>query len=184
MYFSLYENLNKKSGIKALVKWYIRRKFWIPASIKLQLANEIHAEMLSRLTSEILTREKMSKKDVYKIFQNIGTEMADITMDLLSLNKEDASSLANIVDFLHSTLLIKGKKTIAAAKEKSESHWYGCPLGYGLNQKPYGAYYCHIYQEMYKGLLKKINPSANANDLTITRSQGNAYCQLITTINE
>jgi len=104
--------------------------------------------------------------------------------DFLSLRPDDASSLAKIVDFLHEVLGIRGKQVVVSGKREDVSRWTVCPLAEQLREAEggAGAYYCHLYQEMYKGVLAALNPQARANTLTVTQSLGKPYCEIKTWI--
>jgi len=116
----------------------------------------------------------------------IGKEIAEQVKEFLSVNPNDAASLSGIIDFLHGLLFISGKEIIENSQDKAVSHWRKCPLSNQLAglQEGGGPYYCHLFQEMYKGVLFGINPNARANDLEATRSQGFAYCELQTWIEQ
>ena len=126
----------------------------------------------------------LSLDEALKVHYEIGKEIAEQTRNILNPDPNNASNLSYIIDFLHNLLDIKGKKVIKSSHAEAVSHWYSCPLSTRLKElkESGGPYYCHLYQEMYKGVLNGLNPKAFANDLTLTQSQGHEYCELKTWI--
>ncbi len=184
MRFQIYTYLSKHPIQMKIVKSWVGIGLPVPSIIKLQLANEIHAEMIARLMGTLIKDNGLSMEKALQVHFDIGTEIADQVKDFLAIDPNDARSLSRVIDFLHSTLLISGKKIVENSKTKAVSHWNNCPLSGHLleSEDGGGPYYCHLYQEMYKGVLHGINKNARANDLTITQSQGCEYCVLETWI--
>lgn len=182
MEFTLYKNLKKHPITFKIVKYWVKLKFPVPNGIKRQLANEIHTEMIIRLMDFTVKNKNLTVDDALKIHYQLGVEMAEQTKEFLSINLESISDLSKIIDFLHDLLLIKGKSVIKRTKNETVSHWTGCSLYKQLLENDNGFYYCHLYQEMYKGVLFGINPSAKANTLEKTRSMNCDYCELKTWI--
>ncbi len=184
MQFQLYTYLSNHPVQKMIVKRWVGFGLPVPSIFKLQLTNEIHAEMIARLMDVLVKDNGLTLEKALQIHFDIGTEIADQVKDLLAIDPYDARSLSRIIDFLHNALLISGKKVVLNSKDKATSHWSNCPLSGHLVELKNGGgpYYCHLYQEMYKGVLYSINKNARANDLTITQSQGCDYCKLETWI--
>ena len=182
MEFSLYRYLKNHKILFRLIRAWIKLNLPVPGFIKRQLANEIHAEMIVRLMDFTVKNGRLTVDDALKIHFQLGIEISSQVREFLSVNPEDAVSLAKIIDFLHDLLLIKGKKTVAASRTSATSHWTKCSLYKQLLNSENGFYYCHLYQEMYKGVLYGINPKARANTLETTRSMHCDYCELITWI--
>lgn len=156
----------------------------MPEALKRQLANQIHAEMIARLMRVVVTQGSLDRQQALQSQYDLGEEIAAQTADFLSVNPDDARSLSSIIDFLHNLLGIHGKVEIIGNKNEVTCHWIKCPLSAQLRESPdeSGPYYCHLYQEMYKGVLHAINPNAEANTLTTTQSLGNEFCELKTSI--
>lgn len=186
MQFTIYRYLIKHPIQKKVVKYWIEINLPVPSFFKLQLANEIHAEMIIRLMGVVIKDGALTEDKARKVHFDLGKEIATQVEDLLSIAPNDARSLSTIIDFLHNLLFISGKKIIKSSKDQAVSHWHSCQLsGQLANLKNDGGpYYCHLYQEMYKGVLHGINPNAKANNLEITQSQGCDYCELQTWIEE
>jgi hypothetical protein len=167
-----------------IVKRWVKAGLPVPSFIKLQLANDIHAEMIARLMSALIEDNGLSLERALKVHFEMGTEFAAQVKDFLSIDPDDARSLARIIDFLHGALFISGKDVVRSSRNRAISHWHKCPLSSRLAElkEEGGPYYCHLYQEMYKGVLYGINRKARANDLVTTRSQGCGYCVLETWI--
>ncbi len=182
MEFTIYKYLKKRPFIFKIVKYYIKAKLPVPCAVKRQLANEIHTEMIIRLMDFIIKNEKLTIEDALKIHFKLGTQLAKQTKEFLSIDSKNAKDLSRIIDFLHDLLFIKGKDTIKQTKNEAISHWTQCSLYEQLLANDNGFYYCHLYQEMYKGVLFEINPKAKANTLEKTRSKGCEYCELKTWI--
>ena len=92
------------------------------------------------------------------------------------------SSLAKIVEFVNSLLDIKGD-VIKSDKNMVVRHERECLLSEQFAERK-SPYYSLLFQAMYKGLLCELNPCARANDLKITKSRGNEYCEIITCVKE
>ncbi len=95
------------------------------------------------------------------------------------------SSLAKIVEFVNSLLDIKGR-VVKSDKNMVVRHERECLLSEQFAERK-SPYYCllfpvSLFQAMYKGLLCELNPCARANDLEITKSRSDEYCEIITTI--
>jgi len=185
MKFWISEYLDKHPFQKKIASWWLRNKFPIPEKIKRQMINQIHTEMIIRLMDVVIKEGSLTLEKALKIHYQIGQELADETKEILQPDPDKAKDLSYIIDFLHNLLDISGKKVIKAQNNEVISHWYSCPISKRLKELHNGGgpYYCHLYQEMYKGVLNKINPKAFANDLTLTQSQGNEFCELRTWIN-
>lgn len=112
----------------------------------------------------------------------LGAELAPQLARLVPLDTDDAASLSRLIDLVHHTLTIGGKRMVAATRDRAVSHWTGCPLAAGLAATPGGPAYCDLYQAAYQGALAALNPGARANDLTRTRARGAPYCELCTWI--
>jgi hypothetical protein len=142
--------------------------------------------MIARLMGTLLQGKGLSLEKALKVHFQIGTEIAEQIRDLLAINPDNAISLARAIDFVHSMLRISGKKVIHSSKNRTISHWSKCPFSSRLSELKEcgGPYYCHLYQEMYKGFLCTLNKNARANDLTTTQSQGFAHCALETWIEQ
>jgi len=182
MEFTIYKKLKKHKFIFNFVKLWIKFNLPVPCIIKRQIANEIHTEMIIRLMDFTVKNEKLTVKDALKIHYQLGIELSKQTQEFLSINPDNANDLSKVIDFLHDLLLIKGKETIKESRDENISHWKNCSLYKQLLDNDNGFYYCHLYQEMYKGVLYGINPNAKANTLEKTRSMGCDYCELITWI--
>jgi len=184
MRFRLYTYLSDHPIQMKIVKRWAVIGLPVPSIIKLQLANEIHAEMIARLMDALIKDNGLSLEKALRVHFDIGTEIAEQCKDFLAIDPNDARSLSRVIDFLHDALLISGKKIVHNSQSKAISHWSNCPLSSQLSELKGGGgpYYCHLYQEMYKGVLYGINKNARANDLTITQSQGCEYCVLETWI--
>jgi hypothetical protein len=184
MQFQLYTYLSKHPIQMQLIKRWVRLGLPVPSFIKLQLANEIHAEMIARLMQALIKNNGLSLESALQVHYEIGTEMAGLVKDFLDIDPNDARSLSRIIDFLHGVLSITGKNVIHSSQDKAISHWNKCPLSSQLSELKDGGgpYYCHLYQEMYKGVLFGINKNARANNLATTQSQGCEYCELETWI--
>lgn len=182
MEFSIYKYLKQRPLLFILVKQWIKLNLPLPQIIKRQLANEIHAEMIARLMNQVIKYGNLTKEQAFQIHYDLGLEVGHITQEFLSLDPNNAKDLSRIIDFLHDLLNIKGKIQVKASTNEAVSHWKNCSLYNQLQNTPNGSFYCHLYQEMYKGVLHAINPKAYANDLVITRSQGHEYCELKTWI--
>ncbi len=186
MRFKLHAYLSNHQVQMKIVRYWIRGGLPIPSIIKLQIANEIHAGMITRLMDTLIKDNGLSLKKALQVHFDMGLEIAGLVKDILSIDPNDTRSLSRIIDFLHDVLLISGKKVVHSSQSKSISHWSNCPLSDQLLDLKDGGgpYYCHLYQEIYKGVLYGINKNAQANDLTITQSQGCDYCALETWIKE
>jgi len=184
MQFTLYTYLQSHPLQKKIVKLWVKWNLYIPSSIKRQMVNEIHAEMIIRMMDVVIKEGALTEEKARKVHFELGQELSAQVSDLLSINPNDARSLSTIIDFLHNLLFISGKRTVQSSKEKAVSHWHHCPLSNQLAvlKEGGGPYYCHLYQDMYKGVLHGINPNAKANNLEITQSQGCDYCELQTWI--
>ncbi len=182
MEFSLYTFLKRHPLLFRIVKAWVKADLPIPCAIKRQLANEIHVEMIVRMMDFAVKNGSLGVEDAKKIHFDLGVEIAGQTQAFLSIDPDNASDMSRIIDFLHDLLFIKGKQTIKSTQKEAVSHWTNCSLYKQLLQNDNGVYYCHLYQEMYKGVLHGINPKAKANTLEITRSVGCDYCELKTWI--
>jgi len=182
MEFTIYKFFKKHPILFKIAKLWIKLHFPLPERLKRQLANEIHTEMIIRLMDFTVKNKKLTIDDALKIHFDLGLELAQQTKEFLSINPNSAQDLSNVIDFLHDLLLIKGKKTIKATENEAVSHWTRCSLYKQLLKNENGFYYCHLYQEMYKGVLSGINPNAKANTLEKTRSMDCEYCELKTWI--
>jgi len=184
MRFQLYTHLASHPIQMKIVKYWVSIGLPVPSFVKLQLANEIHAEMIARLMDELIKNNGLTLEIALQVNFDIGTEIADQVKFFLEIDPSDARSLSKVIDFLHDALAISGKKIVHSTRNKAISHWNSCPLSKNLSvlKDGGGPYYCHLYQEMYKGVLYGINKNARANDLTITQSQGCEYCALETWI--
>ncbi len=186
MQFTLYAYLSKHPVQMKAVQYWLKLNLPVPSAIKRQLANEIHAEMIIRLMDILVKEGELSMDKALQVHFEIGKEIAAQVKYFLSVNPDDAASLSGIIVFLHGLLFISGKKIIENSQDKAVFHWRKCPLSNQLADlhEGGGPYYCHLFQEMYKGVLFGINPKARANDLETTRSQGFAYCELQTWIEQ
>ncbi|EFK06489.1 conserved hypothetical protein [delta proteobacterium NaphS2] len=184
MRFWISEYFDRHPFQKRIGSWWFRKGFPIPEKTKRQMINQIHTEMIIRLMDIVVKEGSLSLEKALKVHYQIGQELAEETKDMLKPNPYDAEDLSYIIDFLHGLLDIKNKKVQNSKNNEAVSHWYSCPLSKRLKelQNGGGPYYCHLYQEMYKGVLNKINPKAFANDLSLTQSQGNDFCELRTWI--
>ncbi len=182
MEFTIYKYLKNRPVLFNMVKWWIKMGFSVPCAIKRQLANEIHTEMIIRLMDFTVKNKHLTVDDALQIHFELGTELAKQTQEFLSINPEKVSDLSKVIDFLHDLLFIKNKKTVKKTEKETVSRWTGCSLYKQLLENENGFYYCHLYQEMYKGVLFGINPNAKANTLEKTRSMNCAYCELKTWI--
>jgi polyhydroxyalkanoate synthesis regulator phasin len=157
----------------------------VPSFLKRQAANEIHAEMIIRLMDALIKEGNLTLEKALQVHYEMGQDISLQVKELLSIDENDAGSLSKIIDFIHDLLFISRKETVENSRERAVSHWHGCSLSGQLSAlKEGGPYYCHLYQEMYKGVLAGINSHAKTNDLEITRSQGCEYCRLETWIEE
>lgn len=182
MEFTNYKYFKKHPVQFKIAKLWVRLHLPLPERIKRQLANEIHTEMIIRLMDFAVKNKNLTVADAITVHYNLGLELAQQTKEFLSINPDNAQDLSKVIDFLHDLLLIKGKKTIIANGNEAVSHWTACSLYKQLLANDNGFYYCHLYQEMYKGVLYGINPNARANTLEETRSMGCDYCELKTRI--
>ena len=182
MQFRLVQYLEKHPLQKRFVQWWLRLRLPLPGWLKREIANQIHAEMLVRLMAAILQKGQISLQEALATQYQLGQEIAPLVAEFLSLRPDDARSLSQIVDFLHAILGIRGKQTVLSRQNKSVTRWTVCPLAAQLKnaQGSAGVYYCHLYQEMYKGVLARLNPKAQANTLTTTQSLGHLYCEIQT----
>lgn len=182
MKFHLYQYFETHPRQKQAAKWWIRLGLPLPERMKRQIANQIHAEMLVRLTAVILQKGTLDWQQALAAQYELGQEIAAQTADILSLQTNDVGSLAKIVDFLHGLLDIGGKQVVMDTAGENVCRWTNCPLAAQLKGSPNGAgvAYCHLYQEMYKGVLFALNPNARANTLEITQSLGKPYCEIRT----
>ena len=186
MKFTLYAYFERHPLQKKIAKWWTARGLPLPEALKRHLANQIHAEMIARLMRVVVTQGSLDMQQALRSQYELGEEIAAQTADFLSINPNDARSLSRIIDFLHNLLGIHGKIEISASASEVTCHWTKCPLAAQLRESPdaSGPYYCHLYQEMYKGVLHAINPNAGANTLTLTQSMGYEFCELKTQIIE
>ena len=184
MQFTLYTYLSRHPVQMKAVQYWLKLNLPVPSCIKRQLANEIHAEMIIRLMDILIREGGLTMEKALGVHFDIGKEIAEQVKDFLSVNPNDAASLSRIIDFLHGLLFISGKQVIESSSDKAISHWRKCPLSDQLAhlKEGGGPYYCHLFQEMYKGVLFGINPKARANDLEMTQSRGFSYCELQTWI--
>jgi predicted hydrocarbon binding protein len=185
MRFWISEYLANHPLQKRIASWWIRKGLPVPEKIKRQLANQLHAEMIIRLMDIVVKEGSLTREKALEVHYEIGRELAEETKDMLNLDSNRVEDLSFIIDFLHNLLDISGKKNVGVQANEAISHWYNCPISTRLQelQSGGGPYYCHLYQEMYRGLLHTLNPRAFANKLTTTQSQGNTYCELKTWIN-
>ena len=184
MQFRLVQYFEQHPVQKRLVKWWIQLGLPLPGWFKREIANQIHAEMLVRLMAMILRKGNIDLEEALASQYRLGEELAEQVADYLSLRRDDASSLARVVDFLHSVLGIRGKRVVVNGQREHVSRWTICPLAAQLREAEGGAgvYYCHLYQEIYKGMLAALNPQARANTLTVTQSLGEPHCEIRTWI--
>lgn len=183
--FSAYEYFVRHPFQKKIATWWIMHGLPIPEKMKRQMINQVHIEMIVRLMDEVVSEGTLSIEKAMTIHYQIGKEIADQTKEFLDPNPLSAKELSLIIDFLHNLLDIRGKKIMKATDHEAISHWYGCPHFKRLSESSGGGpFYCHLYQEMYKGVLKGINPNAEANSLSVTKSQGAEYCELHTWIKQ
>jgi len=180
MEFTIYKYLKKHPFLFKIIKLWIRLNLPIPCRMKRQLANEIHTEMIIRLMDFTIKNTNLTIDDALKIHFQLGIELAEQTKEFLSINPENVRDLSKIIDFLHVLLFIREKEVIKITEKETISHWTGCSLYKQLLENDNGFYYCHLYQEMYKGVLFGINPKAKANTLKKTRSMNCKYCELKT----
>ncbi|MBC2716102.1 MAG: hypothetical protein HF978_12415 [Desulfobacteraceae bacterium] len=184
MEFSIYKYLKKHPLQFKLIKVWVKLNLPIPGIMKRQLANEIHTEMIVRLMDSTINEGSLTLDRALQIHYELGKELGNQVNDFLSVNPKSATDLSRIIDFLHDLLNIKGKKVIINSEKEAISHWTKCSLYKQLYSNKNGHYYCHLYQEIYKGVLFSINPKAKANNLDKTRSQGCDYCELKTWIGD
>ncbi|MFH2066125.1 MAG: hypothetical protein ABIK15_13065 [Pseudomonadota bacterium] len=182
MKFTIYAYLSKHPIQMKLMKYWVRLGLPVPSFLKRQVANEIHVEMIARLMDIVLKENTLTLERALQVHFDLGKEMAPQVKELLSINPNNAKSLSRIIDFLHDLLFITGKEIVEISPDKTTSHWHKCPLADQLSHTKGGAYYCHLFQEMYKGVLLGINPNARTNDLKMTKSQGFDCCELQTWI--
>ena len=182
MEFTIYKYFKKHPIQFKIAKLWIKLHLPLLERIKRQLANEIHTEMIIRLMDFTVKNKKLTIDDALKTHYDLGLELAQQTKEFLSINPNSAQDLSKVIDFLHDLLLIKGKTIIKISEKKAVSHWTRCSLYKQLLENDNGFYYCHLYQEMYKGVLCGVNPNARANTLNKTRSMGCEYCELKTWI--
>jgi hypothetical protein len=184
MELKIYTYLSRHPLQKKLLKLWVSARLPVPSVVKLQIANEVHAEMIARLMGALIEGNGLSLDKALEVHYQLGTEIAGQIQDLMAINPDDASSLARSIDFVHSMLQISGKRVVNSSKQRAISHWNKCPFAGRLAQLKNcgGPYYCHLYQEIYKGFLYTLNKNARANDLTTTRSQGFEHCVLETWI--
>ncbi len=182
MEFTIYKYLKNRPFLFKIVKFWIKLKLPIPCAIKRQLANEIHTEMIIRLMDFTVKHKQLTVDDALKIHFELGIELAEQTKEFLSINPKNVKDLSKIIDFLHDLLFIRKKNIVKETEAENISRWTGCSLYKQLLENDNGFYYCHLYQEMYKGVLFGINPNARANTLDTTRSMHCEYCELKTWI--
>ncbi len=184
MEFTIYKYLKKRPFVFKVIKFWIKLGLPVPGTVKRRLANEIHTEMIVRLMDFTVKHKQLTVDDALQIHFELGKELAGQTKEFLSIDPESVKDLSKIIDFLHDLLFIKKKNTIKETKKETISRWTGCSLYKQLLKNDNGFYYCHLYQEMYKGVLFGINPKAKANTLERTRSMHCEYCELKTWIEE
>ena len=184
MQFRLIQYFERHPVQKRLVKWWIKLGLPLPGWFRREIANQIHAEMLVRLMAVVLRKGHINLEEALAAQYRLGEELAEQVADYLALRPNDATSLAKVVDFLHSVLGIRGKRVVVNEPGEHVARWTICPLAAQLKEAEGGAgvYYCHLYQEMYKGVLAALNPQARANTLTVTQSLGKPYCEISTWI--
>ncbi len=158
---------------KLLKKWIqiglpIRR-------LKNTIAHELHVEIIIRLLEAIENDKNLSTKEVLEIPYNIGREIGGQLKELLSINTENAKSIAKIMDFLHHSMDIKGKTTLGLSNKIAISLWSKCPVYNQIKQSKTQIQYCDFQHELYSGILFTINPKVKARQ--ITRSEACNHCE-------
>ena len=182
MKLKIYDYLKQHPFQKRIVKWWIKMGLPIPEKLKRQIANQIHAEMITRLMEVVVLQGSLNFEQAMQSHYELGKEMAPIVSDLLSIDANDARSLTKVVDFINLLLDIKGCE-VKKNKGVVIRHETCCFLSEQLSMKK-APYYCKLYQSMYKGTLDGLNPNAKANDLKIMQSKGADYCEIVTSIDK
>lgn len=182
MEFTLTRRVARYPFLAPLMRGWMRAGLPVPAAIRLQIANEFHAELIARLMAAMAARGTLDRAGAMAAARALGAELAPQMARLMPLDTRSAACLARLIDFTHATLNIGGKRVVEATPARAVSHWGGCSLARQLHQSPAGAAYCDLYQAAYQGALAALNPNARANDLGVTRSRGCDHCELITWI--
>ncbi len=178
MEFRLLSYLDRHPLQKRLAGWWVRLGLPVPQRLLRQIANQIHAEMTTRIMEVAAAKGSITYKEAFQVQYDLGREIAPAIAGFLSLDATDARSLTKIVDFTNLLLDIRGEEVERSAG-RVVRHEHACLLAKQLAERK-APYYCRLYQSMYKGILSVLNPAASANDLTITQSMGCDYCEIIT----
>ena len=155
-------------------------KKWIQAGLPIKrlkntIVHEIHVEIIIRLLEAIESNNNLSEKQILEIPYNIGTEIGNQLKELLSIDTENAKSIAKIMDFMHHSMEIKGKTVLGFSNKIAISIWSKCPVYNQIKQSKTKIQYCDIQHEIYTGILFAINPKAKARQ--ITRSETCKHCE-------
>jgi hypothetical protein len=89
--------------------------------VKLPIANEFHAEMISRLMAVVINKGTLTK-DACKTRYDLGTEMSERVSTLLLIKSDDAVGHSRMIDFVHDFLNIRGKSVVVATRSEAVSH--------------------------------------------------------------
>lgn len=180
MRFKLLSYLDRHPLQKRLAKWWVGLGLPVPQRFLRQIANQIHAEMITRIMERAAAKGSITFEEAFQVQYDLGREIAPAIAEFLSLNAADARSLTRIVDFTNLLLDIRGAEVERSAR-RVVRHERVCFLADQLAERQ-APYYCKLYQSMYKGVLSVLNPAASANDLTITQSIGCDHCEIITEV--
>jgi len=143
--------------------------------LKNTISHEIHVEIIIRLLEAIENDKNLSNKEILEIPHNIGREIGSQLKELLSLNTENAKSIAKIMDFMHHSMDIKRKITLGVSNKIAISLWSKCPVYNQMKESKTQIQYCDFQHEIYRGILFAINPKAKARQ--ITRSEACNHCE-------
>lgn len=181
MELSVYKYKKEHPFIFKFIKIWIRIGLPVFRSLKHTISNDIHTEMIMRLMGAIGENNNLTLDDALKIHFEFGKELGIQLKELLSIDENNAASISKAMDFLHSIMNVKGKNDLGSSNKISISIWSVCPLHNKLQQSKGGVQlYCNSQQEIYKGVISKINPKAKSKQ--IVRSESCTHCEIKTWI--
>lgn len=158
---------------KILKKWI---QIGLPIKrLKNTIAHEIHVEIIIRLLEAIENNNNPSDKQILEIPYNVGREIGNQLKELLSIDTENAKSVAKIMDFMHHSMDVKGKTVLGFSNKIAISIWSKCPVYNQIKQRNTKIQYCDIQHEIYTGILFSINPKAKARQ--IARTETCKHCE-------
>lgn len=151
----------------------------LPEVMKRQLANQFHMLMIVKGFAALADHFgpevwPVANQAMYDLGHQIGPEL----YAMLGVSTDDARGLTRSVDVINACLDIVGEEVVFTEAEVVRRE-HSCLMSSTLKALD-GHHYCGMYQMTFRGALHAVTPGGKGgcNNLSCTRSRGDAYCEL------